>query len=178
MKKLSAFLIVLFVVCSSLQKSAQALPFNDDMVNSPVTTGAIMRPLPDGTASDNISSYKLENREEALKLTNPIKGDKLSTLNGRRLFQVNCTPCHGDIEAKPYVPGPVAKFLPGPDLTAPMYHDKADGRSDGNIYATIHFGSLSTLMPRVGWKLSPTEHWDIINYVRSVQNKVSQPEEN
>lgn len=45
--------------------------------------------------------------------------------------------------------------------------DMYKARTDGSIYATIHFGIR--LMPGHGWKLSPTEHWDIVNYVRSAQ---------
>lgn len=170
--RLKAFFIVSAVTLITAA-TASALPFNDDMVNSDVMTGKIMRPAPAGAIAQGSLAYKVENREEAMKLTNPIKGDQLSTLNGKRLFQVNCTPCHGNLESNPYVPGPVAKFLPGPNLTSPMYHDKPDGRSDGNIYGTIQFGSLSTLMPALGWKFSATEHWDLINYIRSVQSKVN-----
>lgn len=169
MKKIIFVLTVLILGCVN---RAAALPFNDDMVNSPVLTGKIMRPAPDGSISVGSLGSHLASREEALKLSNPIKGDKTSTLNGKRLFQVNCTPCHGDIESNPYVPGPVAKFLPGPNLSAAMYHDKAEGRTDGSIFGTIHFGSISGLMPAVGWKLSRTEHWDVVNYIRSVQAKV------
>jgi mono/diheme cytochrome c family protein len=169
MKK--TFLVLLLIITARAQ-SVLALPFNDDMVNSPAITGKIMRPPPDGSIANGSLVSHLASRDEAMKLTNPIKGDNISTLNGKRLFQVNCSPCHGDIASDPYVPGTVSKFLPGPNLSAAMYHDKAEGKSDPYIYATIHFGSLSGLMPAVGWKLSPTEHWDVINYIRSVQAKV------
>ena len=42
-------------------------------------------------------------------------------------------------------------------------------KTDGYLYATIHYGGL-VIMPGLGWKLSDSEHWDIINYLRSVQN--------
>lgn len=161
------FLVALLVLSPT---AGAALPFNDDMVNSPVMTGKIMRPLPQDSVSEGSNIYP-KNRDEALRLTNPLKGDRFSAQNGRRLYQINCTPCHGDIEAKPYVPGKVTKFLPGPNLTLPLYHDTANGRSDAYIYATIHFGSIATLMPRLGWKFSPTEHWDIVNYIRLVQSE-------
>lgn len=70
-----------------------------------------------------------------------------------------------------YAPGPVAmKFAAPPDITQEPYRT---GRSDGNIYGIIHFGGMA-VMPALGWKLSPTEHWDIINYVRHVQATKSQ----
>lgn len=153
--------------------SAVALPFNDDMVLNEMKTGRIMRPLPDGAVPFGSAEELVQSREEALQLVNPIKGDPRSAQNGERLFKVHCLPCHGDISAVPYVPGTVSKYLPGPNLSLDMYAERTsggvEGRSDGSIYGTIHFGSVTTLMPAVGWKLSPVEHWDIINYIRKVQ---------
>lgn len=146
---------------------AVALPFNDDMVDVQKRTGTIMRQKAPGTVAIGMSDYHVASREEAEKMTNPLKGDVVSTANGKRLFAVNCLPCHGDISKKPYAPGNVGKksLQTPPDLTLDTYKT----RSDGNIYATIHFGIR--LMPGHGWKLSPTEHWDIVNYIRSQQGK-------
>jgi mono/diheme cytochrome c family protein len=151
--------------CGALVGGAHALPFNDDMVNVQKRTGVMMRPKAPGTVAIGMSGYHVGTREEAEALTNPLKGNARSTTNGKRLFAVNCLPCHGDISKKPYAPGAVgAKSLQTPpDLTSDMYKT----RTDGSIYATIHFGIR--LMPGHGWKLSPTEHWDIVNYVRSQQ---------
>ncbi len=145
--------------------TAHALPFNDDMVDVQKRTGTIMRQKPPGAVAVGMSEYYVPSREEAEKMTNPLKGDPTSTANGKRLFAINCLPCHGDISKKPYAPGAVgAKSLQTPpDLTADMYKT----RTDGSIFATIHYGIR--LMPGHGWKLSPTEHWDIVNYVRSSQ---------
>ena len=154
------------------QSSTYALPFNDDMVNSDVMTGKIMRPAPEGSIAMGSLDHRVRNREQALKFTNPLKNDKVSAANGKRLFQIHCMPCHGNIESEPYVPGLVAKYLPGPNLAVSLYHDKDGGRTDGAIYATIYFGSLSGLMGPMGFKFSPAEHWDLINYIRVVQEKV------
>lgn len=145
--------------------TAYALPFNDDMVDVQKRTGTIMRQKAPGAVAVGMSEYYVPSREEAEKMTNPLKGDATSTANGKRLFAVNCLPCHGDISKKPYAPGAVgAKALQTPpDLTLDMYKT----RTDGSIFATIHYGIR--LMPGHGWKLSPTEHWDIVNYVRSSQ---------
>ena len=177
--KLSAVLIrTVLVFCTTLflaVQNSRALPFNDDMVMNNMKTGRLMRQQPADSVAVGAAESRVTTREEALKLTNPIKGDENSALNGRRLFMVNCSPCHGDIGATPYKPGKVA-LLPGPNLTLDAYRESprsaasGGGRSDGSIYGTIHFGSIATLMPAVGWKLSPTEHWDIINYIRKVQN--------
>lgn len=150
---------------SSTMNEAVALPFNDDMVNVQKRTGVMMRPKVPGTVAVGMSQYHVASREAAEALSNPLKGDPMSIASGKRLFAVNCLPCHGDISKKPYEPGAVGKksLQTPPDLTSDMYKT----RTDGSIYATIHFGIR--LMPGHGWKLSPTEHWDLVNYVRSQQ---------
>lgn len=144
---------------------AAALPFNTDMVNVQPRAGAIMRPKPDGSVAVGSLDRFVESKEAATALVNPVKSDEKSVLRGARLFAVNCSPCHGDITKTPYAPGPVAeKFVMPPDITNDFYKQKPDGL----FYATIEFGGLA-VMPAMGWKLSPAEHWDIVNYVRSVQ---------
>jgi S-disulfanyl-L-cysteine oxidoreductase SoxD len=150
--------------------AAQALPFNDDMVNNQPKTGQVMRPLPEGSIARGSLDSRVENHEQAEKLENPLRGDALSTKSGKRLYTVNCMPCHGDIAADPWVPGAVpqkAQILTPPDITVDYYRQK----SDGFLYGVIHFGPVGVgrRMGAYGWKLSPREHWDIINYVRSVQ---------
>jgi mono/diheme cytochrome c family protein len=144
---------------------AKALPFNDDMVNVQKRTGTIMRQKAPGTVAIGMSDYYVASREDAEKMTNPVKADATSIANGKRLFAVNCLPCHGDISKKPYAPGAVGKktLQTPPDLTSDTYKT----RTDGSIFATIHFGIR--LMPGHGWKLSPTDHWDIVNYIRNQQ---------
>lgn len=158
--------IISIFVLMTFTGSVYALPFNDDMVNTQeFVAGETSRQKPDGSVAVGVLDYRVKDKAEAEKLTNPLKGDAKSAMYGKRLFQVNCSPCHGSIESKPYTPGPVAaKFASPPDITGETYKQK----SDGYIYGTIHFGGMA-LMPALGWKLSPTEHWDIVNYIRKVQ---------
>ena len=172
----ATFATITFLV-SSFQ--ASALPFNDDMVHSKnaegrhmyYSTGQIMRSRPEGSISVGMNDYHVKSKEEAEKLENPKKGDKNSWKFGKRLFQANCSPCHGNIESNPYERGPVAqKFAAPPNLSEEPY---VTGRTDGNIYGVIDFGGMA-VMPAVGWKLSPNEHWDVINYIRHVQSEKTQ----
>lgn len=154
-----------------LVEFAYALPFNDDMVNTQMKTGQIMRPKVDGSVPLGMADMQYKKKDELFSLVNPSKNDALSAWNGARLFRVNCFPCHGDIAAKDYKDGsggPATgpnKFMTPPNLTSSYY----ENFSDGQIYATIEFGGLA-MMPAMGWKLSVQEHWDIINYIRKVQN--------
>lgn len=157
--------LILAVASLIAMVEASALPFNDDMVDVQKRTGTIMRQKAPGTVAIGMSDYYVASREDAEKMTSPNRGNVTSIANGKRLFAVNCLPCHGDLGKKPYVPGAVGQktLQTPPDLTLDTYKT----RTDGNIYATIHFGIR--LMPGHGWKLSPTEHWDVVNYIRNQQ---------
>ena len=152
-----------------------ALPFNDDMVNIQIKAGQFARPAVEGTVPRGSLAAHIENKQEAELLVNSRKDYPFTVEHGKRLFKVNCAPCHGDISSQqPYGPAVNApgkadslRFMTPPDITSEFYYS---GRSDGYIYATIHFGGLA-MMPALGWKFSPEEHWDIVNYVRSVQKK-------
>jgi mono/diheme cytochrome c family protein len=163
--KLSLMLVAL-VFCGVRQ--AQSLPFNDDMVDNQKRTGVIMRGLPEGSVSVGFEAMFPKTKAEALELTNPVPAEPKSVESGSRLFRVNCYPCHGDISANPYTPGPVSVnsngAIPAMNVGAKNYLE----RTDGYIFATIHFGGL-VIMPPLGWKLSDEEHWDIVNYLRFVQ---------
>lgn len=143
-----------------------SLPFNTDMYHGQPITGDVMRPKAPGSVPMGSLERRVESKDEAAKLTNPVEPSYLSVANGERLFAVNCAPCHGTFSnGKQQSMGAVAKYMPGPDLTAQLYKD----RTDGFFYSTIYFGGMA-LMPGYGYKLSPTEHWDIINYIRKFQN--------
>lgn len=170
MKKKEIAIAVLLLVVPAF---VFALPFNDDMVDSQIKTGQVMRPKPEGAVSVGSLEFYSETKEEAAAFENPIAMSKVSTMIGKRLFETNCGACHGAIKPdgdSGYRPAPVAKFVPGPNLGMEMYHqsDKpGQGRTDGQLFSVIRYGNV--LMPAVGYKLAPNEMWHIINYVRSVQ---------
>lgn len=147
--------------------SAVALPFNHDMVASQYRTGSIMRPKAPGSVAVGAASSFVADKESTKKLVNPIKNDALSAQNGERLYFINCSPCHGDITSPSWHPGVAGTYLGAPNIGDPAAYGETL-KSDGYIYSTIHFGGMA-IMPALGWKLSPTEHWDIINYLRKVQ---------
>jgi mono/diheme cytochrome c family protein len=172
--KIIKIVFINFVGFFAFSNFALSLPFNDDMVHSKnaegrhmyYSTGQIMRAKPEGSVAVGSLEYSVKDKDEAETLENPYKNDPKSWKYGKRLFKINCSPCHGNIEAKGYEPGPVStKFAAPPDISAEPY---ITGRSDGYIYGVIHFGGMA-VMPGLGWKMSPKEHWDIINYVRHVQ---------
>ena len=158
--------IAFLAVCLLCTSPLMALPFNDDMVDNQLSTGQVMLPAPKGSVSKGSLKYGPRTKEESLALTNPTKAEDLasSSLRGKRLFQVNCAACHGEIGEK-HVVYEAGKYLGAPNIAEPSYHN----RTDGSLYSTIHFGNV--IMYPVGWKISSDETWDIINYIRDTQKQ-------
>jgi len=148
-----------------MSSKVQALPFNDDMVESQISAGQVMRPKVADTVPLGSADYLTYSKEEAALLKNIKTANPVSVLTGKRLFAINCSPCHGKISKKNYVPGAVSQFMPGPNLADDFYKQ----RTDGDILATVKYGNI--IMPAIGWKLSNNEIWDIVNYIRETQSE-------
>lgn len=146
--------------------NVKALPFNTDMMSTQPANGRITRPRPAGSIQNGAGERFVGTREEAVSLVNPIISTPLSVVRGNRLYHANCSPCHGrHIDGKT-VPGAVSTMLPGPDLSMDIYKSK----SDSHFFQFIHFGGMA-IMPAYASKFSISEHWDIVNYIRSIQNQ-------
>ena len=59
--------------------------------------------------------------------------------------------------------GPVGPMVGAANLLRPLYQEKTDAR----IYGVIFYGLRA--MPKQGYKLSPEEAWDTVNYLRKLQ---------
>jgi mono/diheme cytochrome c family protein len=165
------FIILLFTVfCIT---NAFALPFNDDMVDSQLKAGQVMREAPSGVVPHGQANDIYDTKESAEKAVNTVKATKFSIKSGHRLYRANCYPCHGWPSKDNYQPGPVGHLLPGPNLALDMFAPVKGGapaglgRTDASIFTTVRFGNI--IMPAVGWKLDSNEIWDIVNYLRDVQ---------
>jgi mono/diheme cytochrome c family protein len=95
-------------------------------------------------------------------LKNPTPADSASLLNGRKLYQINCSPCHGTAGKGD---GPVGKYgLPAQSLLT----ESARGRTDGYIWGMIRNGRGP--MPTYN-RIEEMDRWDVVNYVRGLQNQ-------
>ena len=96
-------------------------------------------------------------------IKNPVPPDARSLENGRKLFTVNCLPCHGE---KADGMGPVVKYGFVPiNLTL----DVTKNRTDGYIFGMIRNGR--GLMPTYN-RIEESDRWDIVNYLRGLQGKL------
>lgn len=98
-------------------------------------------------------------------VANPTPVSEASLVNGRKYFQVNCEPCHGD---KGLGDGPATKYgMPGINLTT----DVTKNRTDGYIFGMIRNGR--GLMPTYN-RIEEPDRWDVVNYLRGLQGKTGQ----
>jgi len=104
---------------------------------------------------------------EGKNLKNPVPSSPESIKAGQAVFQKNCRFCHG-ADAKGN--GPMA-----PEGTHPsnLTDDKWDrGSTDGEIFLVIRDGAGPKFdMKGFKSKLSETDIWNVVNYVRSLQAK-------
>jgi mono/diheme cytochrome c family protein len=145
---------------------AGAWPWSRDMANQisikPQHGPDSIRPFPQRSVPmvGTNTLLLVHDRDAAMKLVNPNPATAESVGRGRKFFQIFCTPCHGKSGTGDGLVG--AKFLIRPfDLTA---ENEQKVLSEGYIYGTVAFGGA--LMPSYGNDLSPSEVWDLVNYVR------------
>ena len=150
----------------AIASNASAVPPASNTPGNKIEPEAARLPDPESVPVGSLSRY-IPSREAALTLQNPLKDDGTSAQNGERLFAVHCGPCHGTYRDRKRMPGSLSKFISDvPEFS----NTRAASRPDGYYLRFIYFGGKK-LMPSNSYKLSITEHWDIINYIRDIQKK-------
>ncbi|HEX3034559.1 MAG TPA: cytochrome c [Thermodesulfobacteriota bacterium] len=162
--------LILFVAGAG---GAFAWPWSTDMWQQPsIKTYEEPIAYPSASVSkDQPMKTMLMTREEFEQITqNPRQPTQASLQRGEQLFYNLCFVCHGK-EGKG--DGPIIKkgFYPV-DLTSPG----TQARTDGYIYAYMRYGG-KVMMPSYGENVSSEEAWDIVNYVRKLQGKLSNTQE-
>ena len=102
-----------------------------------------------------------EMKDAAATLPNPVPADAASLARGKEFYDVNCHVCHGaDGRGQGTVGLLFAEKAPV-DLNDAYTQDQTDGQ----LFFTLTRGRA--LMPFYRDSLSPSERWDVVNYVRS-----------
>jgi mono/diheme cytochrome c family protein len=171
------FILVLIVLGSA---KVFGWPWSTDMMEQPSIKPyeplqpGILEPPPayppysistDGTIVDIGPRQKFETITQ-----NPVTPTEASLEKGANLFKTYCAPCHGP-QGKG--DGPIIKkgFYPV-DLTAPG----TLARTDGYIFAYILYGGI-VMMPSYRESISSHQAWEVVNYVRKLQGKLTTKEE-
>ena len=104
---------------------------------------------------------------EAAKLKNPVPATPESIAEGSTVYRRRCAPCHGaDAKGGP----PKEDYLKAPPNLIDDTYDH--GSSDGEVFFVIKNGVPPELvMDGWGERLSDTEIWNIVNYLRDTAKK-------
>ena len=101
---------------------------------------------------------------EAAKVKNPVASAAASLSAGKRSYQRLCEKCHGP---EGHGDGTAVTGTQPPDLTDTKWDF---GSSDGELFAAIHDGT-SADMEGYKERMTDTEIWNVVNYVRSLAAK-------
>jgi mono/diheme cytochrome c family protein len=147
-----------------LASSAWSFPWDIDMYR-----GAAVQPLsraprvmPTGTLPVNRGEPPMSTEMMTVKLKNPLTATSENLAHGKELFLTNCAPCHGESGTGN---GTVAHLLK--DHPKNLVTGQSKDLPDGYIYGVIRNGVL--LMPSYGDAMSSNERWQVVLYVRSLQ---------
>jgi mono/diheme cytochrome c family protein len=167
--KLRGVLAVSLVLGSA--SFAWAYPWDKDMVDQP-SEKAQESPAPPGPGSvpveggETVPMPRDEQEAADMKIAaaaivNPVAASDESIARGKYFYEINCFVCHG---TEGRGDGPVGgKFVE----KAPVDLNDADTQDqpDGQLFFTLTRGRVK--MPFYRDALSPSERWDVINYVKS-----------
>jgi mono/diheme cytochrome c family protein len=118
-----------------------------------------------GGEADWSAEWSVLNTATADQLVNPLAGQPASPV-GDTLFHTFCAVCHGQTGAGD------AKV--GVQLAAlPLTSDRARAFSDGYLYSIIRYGR--GVMPKYGDKVRGARRWELVNYVRQLQQAAQPP---
>jgi len=118
-----------------------------------------------GTEVDSIGIAAAE------RIANPRTRTSESLNRGRWMYETFCLVCHG---ASGRGDGPISSTVGGPFFgVRSVVSDTVARRSDGYLYAVvIHAPAMGRgLMPIYGDKIHGTDRWDVVNYVRFLQQQ-------
>jgi mono/diheme cytochrome c family protein len=115
----------------------------------------------------SVAGQAPQGNPDAAKVKNPVAASAESIAAGKAAYTKNCRFCHGN-DAKGN--GPMApKDTHPPDLTDAKW-DR--GSTDGEILAVIRDGAGPKFdMKGYKGKISDTDMWNIVNYLRSISAK-------
>lgn len=96
---------------------------------------------------------------EADKLINPYKGNGAATSEGKKLYNLYCSICHGDLGKGDGIAG-LALEPPPKDHTSKLVQDQ----SDGAIFWKLGEGRPPMASYRDA--LTEAQRWKLVNYIR------------
>lgn len=104
--------------------------------------------------------------EASSSLKNTIEPTIYNVAEGKRLYNINCTPCHGEDGL-----GNGTIVADGKYPKVPSYADRLPTINDGKAFYSIKYGK--NLMGAYGTVLSPNQIWQVIHYINAFKTQAS-----
>lgn len=104
-----------------------------------------------------------EGYEAAASLKNPVPVTTYTLAEGKRLYNINCTPCHGETGKADGTIVADGKFPPPPSYES----DRIRTTPEGKMFYSVKYGK--NLMGAYGTVLSPTQIWMVLHYVNTLK---------
>lgn len=166
MRKTDGSAVLVSVALLLLARTAFGFPWSTDMYRGDSVQPLAVAPrvMPAGTMPVKGGEPPMPREEAARVLTNPLQPTTEHLQHAQSMFQNTCAPCHGN-GGKGDGPVRFQTILPPADLTAGI----PTQRSDGFIYGTIRNGGI--VMPAYGDATSSDERWELVLYVRALQQR-------
>jgi mono/diheme cytochrome c family protein len=121
-----------------------------------------------------VMPYPLNNTPEdyeraAMEIHSPMAKTKKNVTRGKEIYTLMCTHCHGEAG---HGDGAISKngFIQG----IPDYATKLKDLPEGKMFHTITYGK--GLMGQHASQLNQLERWQVIEYVKLLQQGVTEPE--
>ena len=108
-----------------------------------------------------------EGYEAAAALKNPIPVNTYNVAEGKRLYNINCTPCHGETGKADGTIVVAGKFPPPPSYDS----DRIRTTPEGKMFFSIKYGK--NLMGAYGTVLNPHQIWQVIHYVNTLKGNAT-----
>lgn len=168
-----AFSLLLAVAILFVTSFDIAITSSAQNANSPTTTNKNQndsRSIPSGAGGgqqQDFSKNTWELPEDADKTKNPTPATAESIERGKTLYlertKGNCIFCHGETGAGNEASLPRLRRKPA-DLTN---KERMTSMTDGEVYWKITKG-IQGIMPAGERRMTETERWDVVNYVRTL----------
>lgn len=97
-------------------------------------------------------------------LKNPVPSDPVSVKAGKKLYEANCTPCHGNKGKGDGIAAASLSPKPADHTSAAVQKE-----SDGALFWKLSEGHNP--MPSYKTSLSETDRWSLVNYIRTLAAK-------
>lgn len=117
--------------------------------------------------SHELADQDAERVRAAAEIQDPLEHTAENLAEGKRLYDINCTPCHGE---KGEGNGQLIE-LPGggdgPFTARPQpYKTLLPALKDGAIFYSVSYGKNA--MGGYGFQMSVNERWKVIHYIKSL----------